>query len=407
MRHRLSAALAACAMLLQAGCAAVDFTHPGPTTADYDAAFPYSAELCAVSQILKKPGYGAEIRGQPGGHAIFFMHGACRARENGPTTLALCDTPQAEPADGAGISMNAHFATAKWVASPGRDFVFWGGLDPAGPLTQNGYQQVQARAKSLGIYTGVDFHDEVFDDMPPGTSREDWKYEMSVATDYAIGLGRGRVCARIPLSRAQMVQVVDFLNQQNAPYREHRQVFEWELFEDNCNHLAHNALAAAGVWPVWPTHLPLPLAMLNFPVPRNEVINLLRHTNATDRLDPVTIYEDPVARDGLLRFGMLPLWPGALMESAAPLAPNQVYDRSLTLLFYNDPILGPYQRWSDAIAADPRRTDLAANLAWVRATYAAALRAQHPLETYPQADNPAFAATYKTFYATLAAGISP
>ncbi len=390
-------------------CSTVSFDRPGSTDqAPYASLTRYFAEFCALSQIKQRRGFGAGIRGEIGGHAVFYLHGACRAAEQGQTTIQPCDEPGAEPADGVGLSMNAHFRNAKWVATPGRDFFFNGGMAAREPLTKARYDQVQARARQLGIYDGVTFHEEVFDDMPAGMDREWWKYEVSVATDYAISLGRGRFCARVPVNRAQLLAMVGFLNAQNAPYREGREVFRWSIFQDNCIHLAHNALAAAGVWEEWPTGRPLLLAMFDFPVPRNEFVNLMRRTGDVSLLDPARLHADPAARRALLQFGQLPLRPGALMESRPPQEPNEVYETALKLIFYDDPTFGPYQRWFDRIQDDPRRHDPRSNLAWVAAQYRQALAERRPLDWWlarpahrTRFDPAGFAETYRQFYALL------
>jgi len=388
------------------GCHPVDFSHPGsPVTLPPSAVAGYSAEFCAVSQIRQKPGMGANIRGEPGGHAVFYLHGACRATTRGQTTLTLCEAPNAEPSDGVGLSMNAHFRNAKWVATPGRDFFLNGGMAPEEALTTTRYAAVQSQAKRLGIYAGIEFHEDVFDEMPPDMTREDWQYEVSVATDYAIALGRGRFCARVPVNRAQLATMVDFLNAQNAPYRDHGVVFEWSLFRDNCIHLAHNALAQAGFWAEWPTHRPWVISMFDFPVPRNEFVNILRRATDTRLLDPAVLHADAAARRALLDFGQLPVRLGAVMESRPPQVPNEVYETDLTLLFYDEPTFGRYQGWSDAILADPARYDAKANRAWVVDQYRQALAARKPLDWWlARGDLPdpeTFGLTYQRFYEVL------
>ncbi len=283
MPRRSCPALSLLAALWLGGCALARFDVPGAADeAAYAGAHPYYAEFCALSQIKKKVGWGADIRGEIGGHSVFYLNGACRVSGLGYPVLEVCATGDAGlgagPPDGVGISENEHFRNAKWVATPGRDFFFGGGLPKAG-LTRAAYDGVQAQAKRLGIYDGVAFHDVVFAEKPPGWAVEDWKYEMSVATDYALALGRGRDCARIPVTRAQMGRMVDFLNAENAPYREGRRTFRWSVFNDNCIHLAHNALAAAGLLDPWPTERFLPVAVFDFPVPKNEFVNLMRRTN--------------------------------------------------------------------------------------------------------------------------------
>jgi hypothetical protein len=215
--------------------------------------------------------------------------------------------------------------------------------------------------------------------MPPGMAPEDYKYEVSIATDYAISLGRGRYCARVPVTRAQMAAMLEFLNAQNAPYRSGREEFRWSLFQDNCVHLAHNALAAAGVWDEWPTNRAMLFALFDFPVPKNEFVNIVRRTNDPDLLDPVAIYRDPAARQSVLRFGQLPVRPGAIVQSWPPRQPNEVYETELKLVFYDEPHFGPYRGWLNAILADPRYFDLERNLRYFAARYRQLQASQQPL----------------------------
>ena len=410
---RLFRLVASLSCLCTTACSTVDFVRPGSTDhLTYARLIPHFAEFCALSQIKQKRRLDAEILGGIGGHAVFYLNGACRASNAGQTTIQLCDEPGAEPADGVGISMNAHFRYAKWVATPGRDFFLHGNLRPEAPLTLAGYDEVQAEARRLGIYDGVDFHEVVYDDMPPDVSREAWKYAVSVGTDYGISLGRGRFCARVPVTRSQLAVMVEFLNAQNAPYRAREAESYWNLVQDNCIHLAHNALAAAGVWEVWPTGQPLLMALFNFPVPRNEFVNLMRRTGDTRLLNPRILHADRAARRALMEFGQLPLRPGALMESRPPQQPNDVYETRLKLIFYDEPTLGPYQRWFDAIRSDLSRSDLRSNLRWVLAEYRAALAERRSMAWWMARESDragvgtepgTFAETYERFYALLAA----
>ncbi len=387
------------------GCAMVDFSRPGTPQGRLAPLESYFAEFCAVSQILQKPGSLAQIRGDIGGHSVFFLHGACRAGPHGQARIQLCDEPGAEPADGVGLSMNAHFASTKWVATPGRDFFLNGNLPAGAPLTRAGHAAVMAEAKRLRLYEGVTFHPEVFADMPAGISREDWIQEISVATDYGISLGRGRFCATVPVNRAQMSAMVQFLNDENAPYRDGGATFRWNLFKDNCIHLAHNALAAAGLWREWPTNRPFLVSVLDFPVPRNEFVNLMQRVGDAGLLDPFEIDADPAARRALLEFNQLPLRAGGLMTSRPPQTPNEVYETDLKLIFYDADFIGPYQGWFDAIQADPTQYDPRRNLAWAIAQQRLALARRHPLAWWLAqpgiADRERFATTYHRFYALL------
>jgi hypothetical protein len=359
-RRLFAAALAA----LLSGCAAADFSRAPPRTdeATYAEMFPYYAELCAVSQIRKKPGFGPDIVGGVGGHAVLYLNGACRDMGAGYPTLRLCDEATARAGGGAGVSANAHFSNANWIATDGRDFLYHGDLRPGDRLTREVYARTQRSAEDRGLLDGVIFHREVFADQPAGMSRRDFMYEMSVSTDYAIGFGRGRFCARVPLSPARMARAIAYLNGRNALYKDGSRTFEWDVLRNNCSHLTHNALAAAGVWPPEPTDQFLPVAALTMPVPRNEFVDLARRAGESGR-DPARLRRDPVAR-AWLAAGELPPGPGAIVESEPPAQTNDLYDTSVSLIFYDDPVFGPYRPWSDAILTAPRYTDLDANLAW-------------------------------------------
>jgi hypothetical protein len=403
-----------------AGCSPERFDRPGNggDEALYSSLYPYYAEFCALSQIKKKPGFGANIRGEPGGHSVFYLNGACRDAGTDYPVLRVCDPADAGRDDGAnvsgaqvggvGVSMNAHFSNAKWVAIPDRAFFFGGGLPHDHGLTRADYVQAKATAKQMGIYRAVSFQPWVFDAKPADVSREDWKYEVSIATDYAIDFGRGRFCARVPVNRAQMTRIIDFVNAQNAPYRAGTQIFKWSVFQDNCIHLAHNALAAAGVWPEWPINQPLLFAIFDFPVPKNDFVNLVRRIDDPPDLDLEAIYHDATAVRSMAAFGRLPWQPGTVVESHAPRRPNAVYDLDLAMLFYDEPITGRYQARLDAIFRDPRYFDIEQNLGYFAGLYHGLDAGRQPLATWLRRDEfrdpdarSRFTDFYDRFYAYL------
>jgi hypothetical protein len=416
-----------------AGCSPENFDRPGAggNEALYTSIYPYYAEFCALSQIKKKPGFGADIRGQIGGHSVFYLSDACRDPGTDYPVLRLCDgsadvqgadaqgtnaqgtnvqgTHVDEPQDdGVGISMNEHFSNAKWVAIPGRDFFFDGGLPRDHGLTRADYVDGKAQAKQLGIYRGVTFQPWVFDDKHAGVSQEDWKYEVSIGTDYAISFARGRFCARVPVTRAQTARMITFLNAQNAPYRDGKEVFVWSVFQDNCIHLAHNALAAAGVWDEWPIDMPLPFAIFDFPVPKNELVNLVQRIDDPPDLDLMAIYHDETAAQSLAQFGRLPWLPGAVIEARPPQRPNKVYDTDVALVFYDDPITGRYRRRFDAMLGNPRYVNVEQNLEYFAATYRRLSADRKPLDTWlaedqfrTPAERQRFTDFYHRFYAYL------
>ena len=342
----------------------------------YEALHPYYAELCALSQFKKKPGFGAEISsgiaGGIGGHSVLYLNGVCRAVDANYPTVKLCESGQPGRTDaqtGVGISINSHFKNASWVATPGRDFFFHGGLRPHAPLSRAAYQRTQAKAQELGILDGVEFHPEVFAGIPANMSRRDYMYEASVATDYAIGFGRDRYCARVPMDRDQMTRVVEFLNELNAPYKAGKKDFEWDVLRNNCSHALHNALAAAGVWGRWETERFALFAAFDFPVPKNEFVNLMRRTNDLPLEDLATLYRDEASRSALMDTGWLPMEPGALAEAERVVQDNDVYETDLSLIFYDDPLIGVYRNRFERIFSEPRYTDMRANLAYFADLY--------------------------------------
>ena len=228
---------------------------------------------------------------------------------------------------------------------------------------------------------------------------------MSIATDYAISFGRGRYCARVPVDRAQMIRMIAFLNAQNAPYREGQETFDWNVFTDNCVHLAHNALTAAGVWQEWPIDRPVLISLFDFPVPKNEFVNLMRRVDDPPDLNLLDLYHDQSAARSLVEFGLLPWIPGVVASSRAPQEPNQVYDTDVKQIFYDDPITGRYQRRFDAILDHPRYSDIGRNMDYFAALYSQLAAQRQPLATWlardefdPPAARQRFIDFYRRFY---------
>jgi hypothetical protein len=395
-----------CASLGLAACSAARFTVPESTSNErlYTSLFPYYSEFCALSEIKKKPAHGVEIiGGGPGGHSVLYLNGVCRVADAGYPRIALCPDGGSMAGRGVGLSVNSHFQNANWIATEGRDFLYRGEIKPGEGLTEIGYERTQAKAQRMGILDGVVFHPEVFDGKPAGMSDRDYMYEVSVATDYAIAFGRDRYCARVPMGRAEMGAIVDYLNGLNEPYRTGQKEFEWDVLRNNCSHMAHNALASVGLWDKWPTDRFLLIAAFDFPVPKNEFVNLMRRTNDLPLADPRALYEDRTARRSLLRDARLATMPGALAEAKRAIRPNDIYDTDLRLIFYDEPIFGHYQEWFDRIFAERRYTDLRTNLAYFSALYATVLAVPENAKSSPQhADNgdlPVFSLRYRNYVA--------
>ena len=93
----------------------------------YDRLYPYHAELCALSELRKKPGFGVPVRSGMGGHCLLYLNGVRRDRTAYPT-LRVCAPGDSPARHGVGISVNSHYKNANWVAAEGREFLWRGGL---------------------------------------------------------------------------------------------------------------------------------------------------------------------------------------------------------------------------------------------------------------------------------------
>ena len=405
---------------ISVGLAACSTLHvdTAPTTAAeriYSSLYSYYVEVCAISELKKKPGSGVDISSGVGGHAVLYLDNVCRDDAAHYPTIKLCAPETPAGKRGVGLSVNAHYKNANWVATAGRDFFFHGGLQPDERLTRAAYERTQLQAKAMGILDGVEFHEAVFEDKPEGMSRRDYMYEISVATDYAIAFGRDRYCARRPVDRDQMAKIVDYLNGINAPYRDGKKAFEWSVLRNNCSHVAHNALAVAGLWDEWETDRFILFAAFDFPVPKNEFVNLMRRTNDFSIDDLDAVYEDGAARRALLESDTLPTAPGALAEAEPARQDNDMYDTDLSLIFYDQPLLGPYQSRFERIFAEPRYTDLRANLQHFanlydkirqqRQPFGAFLARQRVSGSPREADLARFYARYYEYIGRMSAGV--
>ncbi|MDE2239371.1 MAG: hypothetical protein KGJ73_05505 [Rhodospirillales bacterium] len=357
-----------------------------PEAPSYEDIFPYYAELCALSELRKKPGFGVPLRSGIGGHLLLYLNGVrVKRNQNGYPVLEICAAGEAAK-HGAAISVNSHYRNANWVAFEGREFVFHGAFPAGAPLTRDAHTETQRQAQAQGLLEGIEFHEYFFRDKPAGMSDEAFKYEISVATDYACCFGRDAYRARLPMNTAQMAAIVNYLNALNEPYRTGEKLYHWRLLNDNCVHVAHNALAAAGVWPAWPTGQFFIRAAFKFPVPKNSIIDLAARANDLELENPEALFQDQAARMALQTHGNLPTGPGGLTSIAHAAQNNEVYDtRKLRLIFYDNPFWGPYRFRFRRMFAEPRYTTLGANLRHFARRYAQAAARHAPGSRAPAA----------------------
>ena len=381
------------------------WTNPGATPpideAAYAQAHPYFAELCALSELRKRPGFGAAVQSGIGGHCLLYLNGVRLDRAAGYPVLQLCAPEQSPQRFGAGISVNSHYRNANWVGFEGADFVWRGLQKPGETLTRAAYQRTQEAAKANGMLAGVEFHPHLYRDKPSGMSDIDYMYEISVATDYAICFGRDTYRARVPLDVRRMGAIVDYLNALNTPYRDGKRIYKWRLFNDNCVHVSHNALAVAGVWAPWPTGQLAALAMFRFPVPKNAFVDLMLRTNDMNLADPAALFEDRAARRSFFENGVLPMAPGGLAIAGPSVADNEVYDtEKLRLIFYDNPFWGPYRFHFARIFSEPRYFDVESNLRHFAAEYERAAQASRR-QVHRGAEQARFNAQYRRHIAAM------
>ena len=370
--------LLAATLLLQ-GCASTLYNVPSGASDEqrYAALFPYYVEFCAVSEIRKRPGSPVDVEGGgPGGHSVLYLNGVCKDHGSDYPVIAVCNGAPS-PDQGVGISVNAHYRNANWTATEGRNFFLHGDLVPGEALTEKAYARTQAAAKRQGVLNGIVFYDDAMKNKPASISARDYMYEMSVATDYAIAFGRDRYCARVPIDRRRMQGVVTYLNSVNAPYRSGEREFHWDVLRDNCAHLTHNVLATVGVWRHWPTERPLLIAAFDFPVPKNEFVNLMRRTNDLPIEHPNTIMDNDELRDALLNQDWIATRPGGLAEAERAVPVNALYDTNLRLIFYDEEVFGHYQQRFEQEFHEPRYMNLSANFKYFASKYSEIL-AQRP-----------------------------
>src|SRR5215475_11400520 len=182
-------------------------------SAEYEKLFPYYVELCVASQFRSKlTGEG----GGPAGHAILYFKGACKDEDAAFPQLRRCRvvaTSLKDPEHGAGVSVNQMFKNVNWVATPGYDLVFPGGLAPGERLILARFEAIEREAIAKGIYQGVTFHR--FQDATLDTELRNFLERAGVGTDLARQFARSIFCARLPVTEGMLDPIIKFLNDKN------------------------------------------------------------------------------------------------------------------------------------------------------------------------------------------------
>ena len=342
--------------------------------AEYEKLFSYYVELCAASQFQSKlTGEG----GGPAGHAIIYIKGACNDENTPFPQLRRCRgvaTSLKDPEHGAGVSVNHLFKNVNWVATPGYELVFSGGLAPGERLTLARFRAVEQQAIAKGIYRGVAFHR--FEGATSDTDLRAFLERAGIGTDLALQFARSVFCARLPVTEAMLEPIIKFLNDKNREYAEGEADYNWSAWADNCSHTMRNALAAANIWSPLSVRTNKIRQIFNLAIPANEFVNLAELMTEGDIEDYREILRDGPRRDAFHEFDWLPTRQGALLKTLPVHEPNDLYDTTFRLFTLQSPLLrGKTQRAID-LFSDERFVDLNTNLHYFARRYNAIL-AQH------------------------------
>ena len=367
----------------------------------YDQLYPYYLELCAISQIRAK---FAEHGGSPG-HAVMYLKGACQDTEPGYPTIELCDAGEidlSDPETGVGISVNKHLGNVNWIAIPGKNMFYRGNLKEDQLLDKAHVRAtVHQAVDELGIFDGVKAREYYEKNIPENEEEDDLIYRIAkdtLGTDFALNFGRTVFCSRVPVTRGMMGKIVDYLNEQNRVYARGEKDYTWSGLYDNCSHVLHNSLAAAGVWSPKRIQTYMLRQLFNLSVPANETINLAHLTTKYPIEDFYKIYRDDVKRTTLLEENWLPAQHGALFQTIGVHQNNDLYDTGLRIMVVQWPLLKPKSRKIEAISDEPRfTTDLRANLSYFKERYEKILK-ERPEDWDDVAGKNAYIRERKVYY---------
>jgi hypothetical protein len=371
------------------GCAAIGelFRNPEDTVLIslrpdrlYETLVPRYIELCAISQY--RP-HGKVLGGAPG-HAVMYLKGACRDETAGYPRLRACKGEEYDRSSlehGAGVSVNRWFKNVNWVATPGKDLFYDGGLARYDVLDQEHFDETVQSVLDLGTYDGVEFHTKPGEAGPKPLRQ--FVEEESIGTDFALRFGRSVFCTRVPMNEGMLTRAMDYLNALNDEYHSGKAVYEWSGYSDNCVHTLHNSLAAAGIWKPKSVRAVKLRQAFNMAVPANTFIDLAFLGNEYPIEDFEKIRHDELRWKNLVEENWLPAGAGVLLTTRAVHQDNDLYDGMYRMLVLE----GWFTRGTSAKArrlmADGRYTSLDANLRHFRDRYSAILAARGSDETDP------------------------
>ncbi len=334
----------------------------------YDSIYPYYVEVSALSQIRPV----GQSYGGSAGHAVLFLKGAKWVKDASYPTITLCDENRDDlrnPNTGVGISVDKLFKNVNWIGVPTRDLFYFGNLPETSPLTREKFEATIRYAIDLGIFKGIEVHQKYITDKPEDMSVLEYLARQSIGTDYALNFGRSIFSVSVPVTRDVLQKVIDFLNALNREYATGEAKYDWNGYSDNCSHLVHNSLAAAGFWKYQSVKTTKLKQLFNLSVPANEFVNLFDRANNYPIENIKKIYKDKVLRNTLLEYDWLPVRHGALIRTFPVRQENEVYDPQFNLFVLELPILKSKTRKAKSMAARKEFTEIKANLVFFKQRY--------------------------------------
>ena len=306
--------------------------------------------------------------------------------------LAAAGTGLRDPDSGTGISVNKIFDNVTWVAIPERDEFFRGGLTPEQSLDEDFYEAAIQTATTAGWFAGVRIKDAVIrhGEGLPAMRLEEFIVRHSIGTDFALNFARTAYCARLPMSRDGIGRVAAYLNSANESAQTNGYI--WNMYTNNCSHVAHNALAAAGVWdpkvPRGPGAInvardvvsvarALALGqMSDFSFPANNFVRLYEAGNERPIDDALGAFMNHDVRR-TMKDDWITTGPGALIATVPihDAGRNQMFAPGRDPFLFSVPMLWDKAETFKTLTRDPPSivTDLAANLTHYRERYAKTL----------------------------------
>jgi hypothetical protein len=339
----------------------------------YEQLYPHYIEVCAVSQIRPI----AAKKGGSAGHAVMYLKGVCRDDGSPFPALRLCDDDSidlSDPESGMGISVNRMFKNVNWVGIAGKQLFYHGNLSDDQPLTREYFEVTFRQAVDLGIFRGVEFHDRFLESKPDDLTTEQFIASRSMGTDYALKFGRSIFCARLPVTKAMLGEIVEFLNDLNREYATGEAEYDWSGYHDNCSHTIRNALASAGIWRSKSVNTTKLRQFFNLAIPANEFANLAILANEYPLEDFSRLYEDEVKRESLIERGWLPTRHGALLKTIGVHEDNDLYDTRFKIFIFQAPLLKHKSRRVRRMLTERRYLDIETNLLHFKAKYEGILR---------------------------------